>query len=395
MKRLWIKILVCLLVFTQFSAYASRYSVLAQESQSETSSSELASQEEKTESLSPSDPAYLKSLEDSVYAQLNEQLATDDVKVESVEAIYYSKEYLEEMLYNSKSNIYFGYTLEELNQQFKGQRYVFQLSESGETEVVPFEDYDDSFERMIKNIATGSGVILVCATISIATGGTASVVFAAAATTGLKVGVSSALSTAVISGGLTAITTGDLKASVKKAALDSSEAFKWGAIVGSVSGGTSKWLEQLDAKKQLTSAIKATSGIPTPKESEQYALTHYSKMGYQNIVDQISYLNGKEVPYATPGSTRPDLFAWFKKKKYAIEVKNYDLRKKTSFEALIQELRRQFTERAEHLPEDVGQRLALDVRGRQFSKSDIQGYVEAIRSRLSDVISDLPIDIIQ
>ena len=118
-------------------------------------------------------------------------------------------------------------------------------------------------------------------------------------------------------------------------------------------------------------------------------------MGYQNIVDQISYLNGKEVPYATPGSTRPDLFAWFKKKKYAIEVKNYDLRKKTSFEALIQELRRQFTERAEHLPEDVGQRLALDVRGRQFSKSDIQGYVEAIRSRLSDVISDLPIDIIQ
>ena len=395
MKRLWIKILVCLLVFTQFSAYASRYSVLAQESQSETSSSELASQEEKTESLSPSDPAYLKSLEDSVYAQLNEQLATDDVKVESVEAIYYSKEYLEEMLYNSKSNIYFGYTLEELNQQFKGQRYVFQLSESGETEVVPFEDYDDSFERIIKNIATGSGVILVCATISIATGGTASVVFAAAATTGLKVGVSSALSTAVISGGLTAITTGDLKASVKKAALDSSEAFKWGAIVGSVSGGTSKWLEQLDAKKQLTSAIKATSGIPTPKESEQYALTHYSKMGYQKIVDQISYLNGKEVPYATPGSTRPDLFAWFKKKKYAIEVKNYDLRKKTSFEALIQELRRQFTERAEHLPEDVGQRLALDVRGRQFSKSDIQGYVEAIRSRLSDVISDLPIDIIQ
>ena len=190
MKRLWIKILVCLLVFTQFSAYASRHSVLAQESQSETSSPELASHEEDTESLSPSDPAYLKSLEDSVYAQLNEQLATDNVKVESVEAIYYSKEYLEEMLYNSKSNIYFGYTLEELNQQFKGQRYVFQLSESGETEVVPFEDYDDSFERIIKNIATGSGVILVCATISIATGGTASVVFAAAATTGLKVGVS-------------------------------------------------------------------------------------------------------------------------------------------------------------------------------------------------------------
>ena len=395
MKRLWIKILVCLLVFTQFSAYASRHSVLAQESQSETSSPELASQEEETESLSPSDPTYLKSLEDSVYAQLNEQLATDDVKVESVEAIYYSKEYLEEMLYNSKSNIYFGYTLEELNQQFKGQRYVFQLSESGETEVVPFEDYDDSFERIIKNIATGSGVILVCATISIATGGTASVVFATAATTGLKIGVSSALSTAVISGGLTAITTGDLKASIKQATLDSSEAFKWGAIVGSVSGGTGKWLEQLDAKKQLTSAIKATGGIPTYQQSEIDAVAYYSKLGYQNMKTQVSFLNGSEVSTKVTGSTRPDILAWFNGKLKDIEVKNYDLVKPSNLRAMITELRRQFSNRAAHLPEGTEQRLALDVRGRGYSKRMIQDYVKIIREKLSDVIPDLPIDIIQ
>lgn len=395
MKRLWIKILVCLLVFTQFSAYASRHSVLAQESQSETSSPELASQEEETESLSPSDPAYLKSLEDSVYAKLNEQLATDDVKVESVEAIYYSKEYLEEMLYNSKSNIYFGYTLEELNQQFKGQRYVFQLSESGETEVVPFEDYDDSFERIIKNIATGSGVILVCATISIATGGTVSAVFAAAATTGLKVGLSSALSTAVISGGLTAVNTGDLKASIKQATLDSSEAFKWGAIVGSVSGGTSKWLEQLDAKKQLTSAIKATSGIPTYQQSEIDAVAYYSKLGYENIRTQVSFLNGKEVSSKIAGSTRPDILAWIDGKLRAIETKNYDLVKSANLKAMITELRRQFSNRATHLPEGTEQRLALDVRGRGYSKRMIQDYVKIIREKLSDVVPDLPIDIIQ
>mgnify|MGYP000865624871 FL=1 len=395
MKRLWIKILVCLLVFTQFSAYASRHSVLAQESQSETSSPELASQEEETESLSPSDPAYLKSLEDSVYAKLNEQLATDDVKVESVEAIYYSKEYLEEMLYNSKSNIYFGYTLEELNQQFKGQRYVFQLSESGETEVVPFEDYDDSFERIIKNIATGSGVILVCATISIATGGTVSAVFAAAATTGLKVGLSSALSTAVISGGLTAVNTGDLKASIKQTTLDSSEAFKWGAIVGSVSGGTSKWLEQLDAKKQLTSAIKATSGIPTYQQSEIDAVAYYSKLGYENIRTQVSFLNGKEVSSKIAGSTRPDILAWIDGKLRAIETKNYDLVKSANLKAMITELRRQFSNRATHLPEGTEQRLALDVRGRGYSKRMIQDYVKIIREKLSDVVPDLPIDIIQ
>ena len=355
----------------------------------------MASQEEETESLSPSDPAYLKSLEDSVYAKLNEQLATDDVKVESVEAIYYSKEYLEEMLYNSKSNIYFGYTLEELNQQFKGQRYVFQLSESGETEVVPFEDYDDSFERIIKNIATGSGVILVCATISIATGGTVSAVFAAAATTGLKVGLSSALSTAVISGGLTAVNTGDLKASIKQTTLDSSEAFKWGAIVGSVSGGTSKWLEQLDAKKQLTSAIKATSGIPTYQQSEIDAVAYYSKLGYENIRTQVSFLNGKEVSSKIAGSTRPDILAWIDGKLRAIETKNYDLVKSANLKAMITELRRQFSNRATHLPEGTEQRLALDVRGRGYSKRMIQDYVKIIREKLSDVVPDLPIDIIQ
>ncbi|MBF0941520.1 hypothetical protein [Abiotrophia sp.] len=395
MKRLWIKILVCMLVFTQFSAYASRYSVLAQESQSETSSSELASQEEKTESLSPSDPAYLKSLEDSVYAQLNEQLATDDVKVESVEAIYYSKEYLEEMLYNSKSNIYFGYTLEELNQQFKGQRYVFQLSESGETEVVPFEDYDDSFERIIKNIATGSGVILVCATISIATGGTVSAVFAAAATNGLRVGVSSALSTAVISGGLTAVNTGDLKASIKQATLDSSEAFKWGAIVGSVSGGVDEWLGQLAAKKKLISAVKAKSGISAYRQAEIDSVAYYGKTGAQQIKTQVSFLNGKEVSTKIAGSTRPDILAVIDGKPQAIEVKNYDLVTTSNFNSMINVLKRQFNNRAKHLPEGIGQRLALYVRGHGYSKRNIQDFVQRIREKLADVVPDLPIDIIQ
>lgn len=395
MKRLWIKILVCLLVFTQFSAYASRHSVLAQESQSETSSPELASQEEETESLSPSNPAYLKSLEDSVYAQLNEQLATDDVKVESVEAIYYSKEYLEEMLYNSKSNIYFGYTLEELNQQFKGQRYVFQLSESGETEVVPFEDYDDSFERIIKNIATGSGVILVCATISIATGGTVSAVFAAAATTGLKVGVSSALSTAVISGGLTAVNTGDLKASIKQATLDSSEAFKWGAIVGSVSGGVDEWLGQLAAKKKLISAVKAKAGISAYRQAEIDSVAYYGKTGAKQIKTQVSFLNGKEVSTKIAGSTRPDILAVIDGKPQAIEVKNYDLVTSSNFNSMINVLKRQFKNRDKHLPEGIGQRLALYVRGHGYSKRNIQDFVQRIREKLADVVPDLPIDIIQ
>ena len=64
-------------------------------------------------------------MEDLIYRDTVSALNSADYLVSDVSAVYVSKEYLEELDYNSQSNIYFGYTLDELDAQFQGKRYVF------------------------------------------------------------------------------------------------------------------------------------------------------------------------------------------------------------------------------------------------------------------------------
>ncbi|MCR5305366.1 MAG: hypothetical protein K6E36_02550 [Oscillospiraceae bacterium] len=42
---------------------------------------------------------------------------------------------------NSQENVYFGYTLSELEQQFEGTKYVFTVNDEGQTTVKAFEAY--------------------------------------------------------------------------------------------------------------------------------------------------------------------------------------------------------------------------------------------------------------
>lgn len=189
------------------------------------------------------DPSLLDCVEDSVYAELVSNL-NDSYFVQNVSAVYVSNEYLEEVSYNSKSNIFFGYTLAELDEQFQGTRYVFTLSNEGETTVEPFEEYDDVYEKAIKNVAIGSGVILICVTVSVVSGGVGapavSIIFATSAKTGTIMALSSGGVGALASGIVTGVQTKDFDEAVKAAALAGSEGFKWGAISGVISGGASE-----------------------------------------------------------------------------------------------------------------------------------------------------------
>lgn len=189
------------------------------------------------------DPALLGYVEDSVYAELVKNL-DDGYFVQNVSAVYVSSEYLEEVSYNSKSNIFFGYTLAELDAQFQGTRYVFTLNDKGETTVEPFEEYDDTYERVIKNVAVGSGVILICVTVSVVSGGVGapaiSMIFSASAKTGAIMALSSGGIGALASGIVTGVQTQDFDKAVKAAALAGSESFKWGAISGAINGGVSE-----------------------------------------------------------------------------------------------------------------------------------------------------------
>ena len=113
------------------------------------------------------DPNLLRYTEDAIYENLVATLDSDEYFVENVSAVYISQEYIDELAYNSQANIYFGYTLQELAEQFQGKKYIFTLGDDGSTIVTEFEEYDDTYDRALKNVAIGTGVILVLSLIHI------------------------------------------------------------------------------------------------------------------------------------------------------------------------------------------------------------------------------------
>lgn len=191
-----------------------------------------------------SDPDLLDYIEDTAYEELVSEIDNDKYVVQNVEAIYISEEYLEELEYNSKQNIFFGYTLDEIDAQFKDERYVFTLGDEGETVVKPFESYDDTTEKVIRNVAIGTGVILICVVVTVVTDGVgapaACAIFACAAKGAAIGSISGAAIGGLSAGILTGIQTHDTDAALKAAMLQGSEGFKWGAITGAISGGVTE-----------------------------------------------------------------------------------------------------------------------------------------------------------
>lgn len=340
---------------------------------------EIEDEEIKFDDLS--DPKLLQYVEDNIYADLISQFNSDDYIVEDISTLYISNEYLEELEYNSKKNIYFGYTLEQIDAQFEDTRYVFTLGDNGNTVVQPFEKYDDTYDQIIKNVAIGTGVILVCVTVSVVSGGlgasTISVVFAASAKTGTTFALSSALISGVSSGVVTQFQTGDFEETIKTASLNASEDFKWGAITGAIIGGASQGL----------AIYKEARTIPTSKESEKRALEKYGGL------EQVSYLNGEQVLMSTNGATRPDIVRFIDGHLEAIEVKNYSLENKANRNTLYNEILRQVTARTKDLPKGSTQRIVLDVKGRGYSNELIQTVINNIKVKCANIYFDIPVDV--
>ena len=187
------------------------------------------------------DPNLLRYTEDTIYENLVATLDSDEYFVENVSAVYISQEYIDELAFNSQANIYFGYTLQELAEQFQGKKYIFTLGDDGSTIVTEFEEYDDTYDRALKNVAIGTGVILVCVTVSLVSAGlgapAVSMIFSVAAQSGTKMALSGGIMGGVAAGIVTGVQTGDMDEALKAAALAGSEGFKWGAISGALAGG--------------------------------------------------------------------------------------------------------------------------------------------------------------
>ena len=188
------------------------------------------------------DKDLLAYIEDKVYEDAIASIDSDEYAIEEVQAIYVSKEYLEELQYNSESNIYFGYTAEEINKVFQGTKYVFTLGDNGETTVKELEEITEtSNEKILKNLAIGTGVILVTVSavpIATAVGAPAAVttIIACSAKSAQVMAVSAGAFGGGVSAAVAGVKNKDLGAAAKAFVENGSEEFKFGAIVGSLSG---------------------------------------------------------------------------------------------------------------------------------------------------------------
>lgn len=233
-----------------------------------------------------SDEDLLLEVENLVYRETIEALDSEEYVVENVSAVYLSKEYFEEVAFNSQSNVYFGYTLAELDEIFQGTRYIFTLGDDGTTAVQELQVIDDhTAETMLRNIAIGTGVILVCVTVSVVSAGAGapavSIIFAASATTAKTMAVSSAAFGGISAGVVRGIETGDFDEAMEAAALGATEGFKWGAVSGAVIGGGSEaFLLKSATKSGLTmnevALIQKESNLPMDVISQFHSMKEYS-----------------------------------------------------------------------------------------------------------------------
>ena len=232
-----------------------------------------------------SDENLLLEVENLVYRETVEALDSEEYVVENVSAVYLSKEYLEEAAFNSQSNVYFGYTLAELDEIFQGTRYIFTLGDDGTTAVQELQVIDDhTAETMLRNIAIGTGVILVCVTVSVVSAGAGapavSIIFAASATTAKTMAVSSAAFGGISAGVVRGIETGDFDEAMEAAALGATEGFKWGAVSGAViGGGNEAFLLKSATKSGLTmnevALIQKESNLPMDVISQFHSMKEY------------------------------------------------------------------------------------------------------------------------
>lgn len=256
-----------------------------------TASNELIFSKVEPQFSSLDDGQLLVYVEDLVYREAVSAINSEEYFVENVSAVYISKEYLEEVAYNSQSNMFFGYTLTELNEIFQGSKYVFTLGENGTTTVRELQAVEDvSAATMLKDVAIGTGVILVCVTVSVVSagvGGSAvSMIFAASATTAKTFALSSAAFGGITAGVVRGIETGDFHEAMEAASMGAAEGFKWGAISGALVGGISQGSALYGAAKQTNftmnqyAQIQQETGYPLDVIKQFHTMDEY--MAFRN-----------------------------------------------------------------------------------------------------------------
>ncbi|QDE40906.1 filamentous hemagglutinin N-terminal domain-containing protein [Luteibacter pinisoli] len=116
---------------------------------------------------------------------------------------------------------------------------------------------------------------------------------------------------------------------------------------------------------------------PTAKQSE----VDVGKDLGEGARPQVSYKDGEEVKYGTPGSVRPD---WCQGTTCSVEVKNYNLT--TNEQGLISSITTQAKQRVDNLPEGMVQKVVIDIRGQNVDSDQVRRITKAIVEKSGGVI---------
>lgn len=177
------------------------------------------------------DPNLLQYVNDTVYSNLECNFSEDNFVINDVSSVYRSKEYLDNLAANSQENMYFGYTLSEVEQQFHGEKYVFTVDENGQTIVKALEKYDNTCDEIVRNVAIGTGVIFIRITVSATKIGKI-ILFLATSAEKVNSFVDSLNTISDISQHLITTQTEDTPKNDTNFALEASEEFMWAALRG-------------------------------------------------------------------------------------------------------------------------------------------------------------------
>ena len=131
-------------------------------------------------------------------------------------------------------------------------------------------------------------------------------------------------------------------------------------------------------------SIAAVGRARAPTRGQQ-AERYYGESLGRDYPSQRSYLAGKEVPYGTPGSVRPD-FVSPDGKTASFEVKSYDLTT-NSPSKLVNAVVTQAIQRAGNLPKGMTQNVAIDITGQTVSPEKEKSIKDAIAKKSAGAVS--------
>ena len=109
-----------------------------------------------------SDPALRDYLSEKITSLLGDTLS-EDMEVVSVETKYLSKEYLEELRYNSEMNVFFGYTAAELSEMLSGDMVYLTIDQDAEVSAQEVQEGEkkDYLQKLIQIVSDPRSIMLI------------------------------------------------------------------------------------------------------------------------------------------------------------------------------------------------------------------------------------------